>query len=128
MESAGFGLPPGYQRISADFLATTGRTLTLVDADHGGTRGFVELSVEGKPLGGFEFWWSDEADPEFAIADLAEELQEHSLHEVIWGGWPTCPFHGTHPLETWLVGDKAIWGCPTEDRVVAVVGELGAGA
>src|SRR6266567_657771 len=77
MESAGFGLPPGYQRISADFLATTGRTLTLVDADHGGTRGFVELSVEGKPLGGFEFWWSDEADPEFAIADLAEELQEH---------------------------------------------------
>jgi hypothetical protein len=72
MESAGFGLPPGYERISADFLATTGRTHTLVDADHAGTHGFIEMSVDGKPLGGFEFWWSDEAGTDVARNETGE--------------------------------------------------------
>jgi hypothetical protein len=49
------------------------------------------------------------------VTELADTFQEEFLDEEIWGGWPTCPHHGTHPLEPRLGSESiAAWFGPAE--------------
>ena len=110
-----------WTRLGNDVRSTTGRVLQL-DLDHGA--GLVcHVTLDGNHLGSVGRSWCL-ADPEVLLAELAEDLQEHSLHEAIWGGWPTCPRHHTHPLEPKVVDEIASWMCLTDDEVIAAIGEL----
>ncbi|HZQ83677.1 MAG TPA: hypothetical protein VFA83_02510 [Acidimicrobiales bacterium] len=60
---------------------------------------------------------------EVFVAGLAEDLREFALDEEIWGGWPICPDHGTHPLEASAEGGVAAWICPS-GRFFAPIGSL----
>jgi hypothetical protein len=63
-------------------------------------------------------------DPESFVAELADYLREAVLDEEIGGGWPTCPDHGTHPLEAGTDdAGVAIWYCP-RGTTVARIGTL----
>ncbi len=49
------------------------------------------------------------ADPEALVAEMADNLRESALDEAIWGGWPICIAHTTHPLEPMLLDGLACW-------------------
>jgi hypothetical protein len=111
-----------WSRISDDLAATTGRRLELL-AD-AGTGAFIEVHVflDGEPHGGFGR--SLAADPEAQLAEVADLLREHTLDEAVWGGWPICPDHHTHPLDPCLDPDGlASWRCP-RGRFIARIGDL----
>lgn len=118
-----------WQRIAADLERTTGRTLVLDlrwNAYPDGGFWAADISVDGSRLGGVGFAW-DASHSEECLADLADSLCEHSLHEEIWGGWPMCPRHPARPMWATTDGDGvAVWACevePERDRVR--IGELG---
>jgi hypothetical protein len=81
----------------------------------------VVVDLDGRRIGGFGFLW-DDRDPETALVDLADQLQEFCLDEEIWGGWPLCPVHGTH-LQAAVRDGTAVWACP-RGETVATIGEL----
>jgi hypothetical protein len=111
-------LPDGWQRIGADLKRTTGHTLELVWNDDDG---LCEVAIDGTNSGGFGI---NLGDDETVIAEIADRLQEWGLDELIWGGWPTCPRHHTHPLEATVVDGRAVWTCPSDSITVALIGSL----
>lgn len=109
-------------RIVDDVLATTGRRLVLapVRAPDGWWDCDVILDEQVRGNLGQFFPQDEEA---FVVA-LADRLCESYLHEDIWGGWPICPDHDTHPLEALLdESGTAVWVCPI-GRPIARVGSL----
>jgi hypothetical protein len=121
VQREGQGLPPGWDRIALDLERTTGRRLVLADRDL--DEGIIDIFLDGRLLGGVDCFW-DPSNPDEGVADLADRLQEHSLDEEIWGGWPICPGHH-HPLATAVHEGQAVWVCPTAGTVVAPIGQLG---
>ena len=118
-------LPNGYERICDDFERTTGHTLALrsaLDEFVGRQFPIVEVLLDGIHVGGFGLPGGHSADE--VVAALADALQEAFLDEFIWGGWPTCPQHHTHPLQAVVVRGTATWSCPTDERVVSAIGAL----
>jgi hypothetical protein len=111
-------LPNGHERIGADLKRTTGHTLELSwnDRDR-----LCEVSIDGTNSGGFSISFGDE---ETVVAEIADRLQEWGLDELIWGGWPTCPRHHTHPLQATVADGHAVWMCPSDSIAVAVIGSL----
>jgi hypothetical protein len=56
------------------------------------------------------------------VVNLAEHLQDH-FSQSIWGGWPNCPDHNTHPLKPVLDEESiAVWKCPP-GQIVAKIGD-----
>lgn len=113
-----------WTRLTVDVRSTTGRVLH-VDVAGGAAGAWIDISVtlDGEHLGSMGHNYCL-ADPEALLAALAGDLREFVLDEAIWGGWPICPRHHTHPLEPTLVGDVASWVCPSAYELVAIVGEL----
>jgi hypothetical protein len=114
-------------RIAADFGRTTGRALQLrLRLDSDGVVPVVEVVVDGQSKG-----WFGQIPAAVSLEDLVVELAdracEHSLHEVIWGGWPICERHNTHPLTPSKREHVAVWVCPADDLIVARIGELTTG-
>jgi len=70
------------------------------------------------------FGWPLGETVEASVVEIADLLQEHTLHEEVWGGWPTCVRHGTHPLRPVVRDDQAVWWCPADEVVVARIGDL----
>jgi hypothetical protein len=61
-------------------------------------------------------------DEEGFVAFLAGYLQESVLDEEIWGGWPICPLHNSHPLEPAVNSQgMATWFCP-DGHAIATIG------
>ncbi|MCU1359965.1 MAG: hypothetical protein JWN99_1254 [Ilumatobacteraceae bacterium] len=81
----------------------------------------VTITVDGEIQGAI---WPPYRKPQDHLAELIDELQGHTLHEFVGGGWPTCPRHHTHPLIATARGDDTVWICPTDDDVIARVGTL----
>ena len=42
------------------------------------------------------------------VAELADYLREACLDEEVWGGWPVCPIHRTHPLNAAVGNDGCV--------------------
>jgi hypothetical protein len=116
------------QRISKDVLTATGLQLGLK---------FSRDVSQGRPFG--DEWWDCETSfngergsgfgtflpsgAEGLVAYLADYLQEHFSQEI-WGGWPICPDHETHPLVAELeMTATAVWKCP-KGRVISRIGDL----
>ena len=60
------------------------------------------------------------------LVQLATDLCASFLDELLWGGWPMCPDHGTHPMTAMVTAShEAVWKYPT-GRAVAKIGELSA--
>jgi hypothetical protein len=100
----------GCSRLADDVRATTGHELAacVQTADDNWTE--VEVDLDGKPLGSVSRYFPE--DPEEFIAEVADALQEAFLDEEFWGGWPTCPNHGTHHLTAGVDADGiATWFC-----------------
>ncbi len=124
-----------WQRIATDLQTTTGVELTLtIKADpqqecwpDGAVWLEVDVRLDGRLCGsmgrGFPV-----SDDEEALAYLADLLREDFLDEAVWGGWPICPLHNTHPLEPMTNGDGvATWQCPA-GTMIARIGDLGRGS
>lgn len=81
----------------------------------------VETILDGERAGPFGAHFPSER--EASVVALADVLQGH-FSDNIWGGWPSCPDHKTHPLEPVLDEESiAVWKCPI-GRIVAEIGEL----
>jgi hypothetical protein len=114
-----------WRRIASDLKATAGKDL-LLDM----RLGIREASDDDDP----EWWEFDvfvdgEFDGTYGTNLPAEEesfvvgLADY-LDELVWGGWPICPDHQTHPMEPVLDENSlAAWKCPI-GRLVARIGEL----
>ncbi len=110
-----------WERIADDLLATTGRRLSL-DLRVSEDWWDCDVFLDGQSKGSFGTVFSGIG--EAFVVHLADYLCESYLHEEIWGGWPICPDHGTHPLEPSLDDSGvAVWKCPV-GRVIARVGSL----
>lgn len=63
---------------------------------------------------------------QLAPADATERLVndvQQEIHDTFTDtSWPTCPRHGTHPLEY----HDAAWWCDTDHIRIAPLGSLGA--
>jgi hypothetical protein len=122
-EAEGYG-----NRIAKDVKSATGIDLLLI---------FAGDDSQGRSYG--DQWWDCEtflngewasafgtylpSGGEAFVAYLADYLQE-DFSQTIWGGWPICPDHKSHPLEPVLDDTStAVWKCP-KGRVVARIGEL----
>jgi hypothetical protein len=114
-------LPPGWKRIATDLRRTTSLVLSLRWEP---LEQYVVVQLGGTVCGGFGPVWSDDAEE--SLARLAELLREFCLDEVVWGGWPICPRHRTHPLEARVCEGRATWVCPLTGATVATIGELAA--
>ncbi len=121
-----------WRRIADDVRATTGRDLVVRrgEPDVHRPNGLEEpdptwLEIEVVLDGAWvcSFGHSHSLDPEEFVADLAEDLRESALDEEIWGGWPICPDHRTHPLAATVDDGRAAWRCPV-GRVIAPIGTL----
>lgn len=102
---------PRWQSIADDLLATTGLTLFLLF--HPGIDEWwdVDVFLDEHPVGSFGRHFPT-GESEFMVA-LADYLCEFTLDEELWGGWPICPDHGTHPLQAIVDENQAaIWRCP----------------
>ena len=114
-----------WTRIADDLRRTADRELVLrerLDVDQLGYGWLeIEVSLDGVVIGWFQHGHSP--DVEVFVAELADYLQEFALDEEIWGGWPICPEHNTHPLEATVADGTASWLCP-EGRVIAPIGSL----
>jgi hypothetical protein len=109
-------------RIAADLLATVGRRLDvlLIPGEDGWWE--CEYSLDRVDMGGFGHHFASEE--EAFVAELAGDLREHGLDEAIWGGWPDCPVHKSHPLDPVLdQTNTAVWQCPN-GRIIARIGDL----
>lgn len=101
-----------WSRIVRDFASTTGRNLALnAEFDESNTWLNIGAALDGRLIGSFSA--SESPDEEVLVVDLADRLREFALDEEVWGGWPICPTHRTHPLEAALDRDgRAAWLCP----------------
>lgn len=113
------GLPEGYERIAADLKRTTGHVLELAEEPEFGG---ATITIDGEVLGSFAR--SHSSDRSEHLAEFVDALQEQTLDEYVWGGWPTCPRHHTHPLKAEARDADAVWVCPASDVVIAAVGSL----
>ena len=78
--------------------------------------------LDGRILGAFGHGLPGRLE-EF-VAELTDYLQEGFLHEEIWGGWPLCPDHRTHPLSASVSeAGEATWFC-SDGSAVARIGWL----
>jgi hypothetical protein len=112
-----------WHRIAEDLRSTTGRVLELLPED---TDGWVEFHIflDGEPFGSFGRPFS--SDPEEQLAEIADVLREQTLDEEIWGGWPICPAHQTHPLDPRADAQLgAVWSCPLGSYVTRIGALLG---
>jgi len=72
------------------------------------------------------------AEPAEQLVSLADQLQEWTV-EALWSEgrpavWPDCPRHpDSHPLAARLVDEVAVWRCPRDEVLVAVIGRLAGG-
>ena len=57
--------------------------------------------------------------------DIADQVQDDVTDEV-WAAWPQCPGH-PHPMSPAMVGEAAVWECPSGAGVAIPIGQLGAG-
>jgi hypothetical protein len=111
-----------WERIVDDVFATTGHRLVLELNPAPDYWWDCDVIFDGIVQGttGFTLPVNEEA----FVVELADQLCEGYLHEEIWGGWPICPDHGTHPLEPSLdQSGNAVWLCPI-GRAVARIGSL----
>ena len=111
-------------RIVDDVGVTTGRRLRL-DVTRDPETAWLKVSVtlDAEFIGSMGRGYNL-ADPEAVVAEMADYLREFALDETIWGGWPICVDHHTHPLEPELVDGLACWVCPESSRTVSPIGEL----
>jgi hypothetical protein len=115
-----------WKRIADDLRSTTGRDL-VVQVSPGQDHWWdVKTFVDGSQVTDGGRIFISTAEEEFA-AELADYLREDVLDEEVWGGWPICPHHGTHPLEAMMDQGVATWCCP-RDGAVARIGDLRAGS
>lgn len=111
-----------WSRIVDDVFATTGRLLVLQPVAAPDGWWDCDVVLDGVSRGKFGQFFPQEEEP--FVATLADRLCDSYLHDDIWGGWPICPDHGTHPLEPLLDEcGQAVWKCPI-GRVVARIGSL----
>jgi hypothetical protein len=71
-------------------------------------------------------WIPPDADLEDLVSSLAFQLQEQVFPETraAWGqARPPCPGHA-HPAIPELVGDDAMWVCPSSGQPLARIGSL----
>jgi hypothetical protein len=118
---------PELQRLVRDVLMTTGHRLSFERADPGLFKEpRLHFSLDETGLGTIDDVRDE--DVEEWLARTIDDLQDQWLHEEIWGGWPTCPTHGSHPLEVAVDGDTrlASWTCPSDGSMIAEVGSLSA--
>lgn len=114
-----------WRRIANDLRRTVGKDLVLdmrlgtqEPSDHDEWDWWeFDVSVDGEREG--TYGTNLPADEESFVVRLADYLDE-----LVWGGWPMCPDHKTHPLEPGLDEEAtAVWKCP-QGRIVARIGEL----
>lgn len=113
------------ERLAADFHRTTGRLTTLKlrwENYPGGGYWVCDVAIDGSPRGTTGVNGST-GTPEETLAAIADRLCEGWLHEEVWGGWPICPRHRTHPLDARVDQSVATWCCPREG-VIARIGDL----
>jgi hypothetical protein len=110
------------ERIGADLLRTVGHSLQIRLSDNDD---FGELLIYFDGALDAGVGWPMGATIEESVADIADRLQECTLHEEVWGGWPICgrPHH-THPLVPVVRAAHAVWLCPADDETIAPIGEL----
>jgi hypothetical protein len=108
-------------RIGGDLFRTTGHHLEVVCEPDEHFGALATVRFDGSEDTGFSFAHDTVED---AIADIADLLREHLLDEAIWGGWPTCARHHTHPYTPTVRDQTAVWWCPVDDVVAASIGEL----
>jgi hypothetical protein len=71
-------------------------------------------------------WIPPDAGLEELVVSLADQLQEQVFPEArgAWGhARPACPGHA-HPASAELVGDHAMWICPSSGQPLARIGYL----
>ncbi len=111
-----------WKRVAVDLFATTGLTLFLHRLPGSDDWWDVDVLLDGRAIG--SFGRSFPSDEEEFIVALVDYLCEFSLDEDVWGGWPVCPDHETHPLQPSMDGNHtAVWRCPV-GRMVAQLGQL----
>ena len=116
---------PEWQRIADDLRNTTAIELKVAGYPNASMAGATqfEITIDGIDKGSFSNPY-DETDPEVSLAHFADLLCEQHLHEEVWGGWPTCPVHQTHPLDPGMKNEGvASWICPA-DAVSIRIGSL----
>jgi hypothetical protein len=124
------GIRAAGERLGRDMLTTTSHRLELVPFRED-EETVVTLWFDGEFQGLFEYCYYDEAGMgvESAVVRVADRAREHSLDELIWGGWPMCPRSGHgHALNPVISAGRAAWQCGPDGTVVAAIGDLpGAG-
>jgi hypothetical protein len=114
-----------WKRIATDLKATVGKDLVLDvrlgtgEASDDDDREWCEFDVfvDGEWDGSYGTNLPTEREP--FVVGLADYLDE-----LVWGGWPICPDHNTHPLVPVLDNEGiAVWKCPI-GRIVAKIGQL----
>lgn len=69
------------------------------------------------------------APPFERVASTADQVQDWAIETHLWVGgrtnWPPCPHHPrSHPLRAGTSGVTAVWMCPIDGVVVALIGRL----
>lgn len=67
---------------------------------------------------------SDRSTAEIAV-DIADQVQDDVIDDV-GAAWPQCPGH-PHPMSPAIVGEVAVWECPSGAGVAIPIGQLAAG-
>lgn len=57
------------------------------------------------------------------LVQIADIVQDEVTDEL-WGAWPECPLHRTHPLAPRELSGEAVWVCPTTDQPISQIGQL----
>ena len=62
------------------------------------------------------------------VAAVADQIQEWAIEEL-WGraptNWPRCPQHpDSHPMKATVQHQTAVWVCPVDEKLVALIGSL----
>lgn len=68
-------------------------------------------------------------DGDQSIAEIAADIafyEQDDLTDEVWAAWPQCPGH-PHPMSPAIVGEAAVWACPSGADVAMPIGQLGAG-
>jgi hypothetical protein len=50
-------------------------------------------------------------------------MAQAEVSDVLADPWPRCGAHA-HAAEPAILEERAVWGCPADDSVIAVIGEL----
>src|SRR4051812_27001634 len=111
---------PELDRLARDFTAATGTELELSLRERDGLD-VIMVTLAGQPAG--SFWKSFPHEHEPFLAEVAGDLQEF-LSQEVWGGWPICATHNTHPLDPTVIDGTASWVCPL-GQFTARIGDLG---